>query len=92
MKDLGAAKKILGMEIIRERHAGKLYLSQQGYIEKVLRRFNMHGAKTVSTPLAAHFRLSSSLCPQSDEDIEYMSKVPFSSAWFSYVCHGLFSS
>jgi hypothetical protein len=80
MKDLGAAKKILGMEIIRERHAGKLYLSQQGYIEKVLRRFNMHGAKPVSTPLAAHVRLSSSLCPQSDEDIEYMSKVPYSSA------------
>jgi hypothetical protein len=54
MKDLGAAKKILGMEIIRERYAGKLYLSQQGYIEKVLRRFNMHGAKPVSTPLVAH--------------------------------------
>jgi len=29
MKDLGAAKKILGMEIIRERHVGKLYLSQK---------------------------------------------------------------
>lgn len=34
MKDLGAAKKILGMEITRERHSGKLYLSQKGYIEK----------------------------------------------------------
>ena len=80
MKDLGAAKKILGMEITRERHSGKLYLSQKGYIEKVLRRFNMHDAKPVSTPLAAHFRLSSDLCPQSDYDIEYMSRVPYSSA------------
>ena len=52
MKDLGAAKKILGMEIIRDRKAGKLYLSQKGYIEKVLHRFNMHNAKPVSTPLA----------------------------------------
>ncbi|GKA43986.1 retrotransposon protein, putative, ty1-copia subclass [Tanacetum coccineum] len=34
MKDLGATKKILGMEIIRERQSGKLYLSQQGYVEK----------------------------------------------------------
>nr|AAT44282.1 putative polyprotein [Oryza sativa Japonica Group] len=80
MKDLGAAKKILGMEITRERHSGKLYLSQKGYIEKVLRRFNMHDAKPVSTPLAAHFRLSSDLCPLSDYDIEYMSRVPYSSA------------
>ena len=41
MKDLGAAKKILGMEILRNRVAGRLSLSQKGYIEKVLHRFNM---------------------------------------------------
>jgi hypothetical protein len=41
MKDLGVAKKILGMEILRDRKASKLYLSQKGYIEKVLHRFNM---------------------------------------------------
>ena len=32
MKDLGATKKILGMEILRDRKAGKLYLIQKGYI------------------------------------------------------------
>jgi hypothetical protein len=36
MKDLGAAKKILGMEITRDRKAGLLFLSQHSYIEKVL--------------------------------------------------------
>ena len=36
-------------------------------------------AKPVTTPLAAHFRLSSTLCPQSDEEIDYMSRVPYSS-------------
>ena len=56
-----------------------LYLSQRGYIEKVLRRFNMHDTKPVSTPLAAQFRLSSALCPVSDDDIEYISRVPYSS-------------
>ena len=80
MKDLSAAKKILGMEIITDRKSGMLYLSQRGYIKKVLRRFNMHDAKPVSTPLAAHFRLCSALCPVSDDDIEYMSRVPYSSA------------
>jgi DNA-binding transcriptional regulator YiaG len=33
MKDLGAAKKIQGMEIHMERKAGKLYLSQRKYIQ-----------------------------------------------------------
>ena len=34
MKDLGAAKKILGMEILRDRLAGRLSLSQKGYINR----------------------------------------------------------
>ncbi|KAG8500185.1 hypothetical protein CXB51_004397 [Gossypium anomalum] len=80
MKDLGPSKKILGMEILKDRKVSKLYLSQKGYIEKVLCRFNMQSAKPVSTPLAAHFRLSSALSPQSDDEIEYMSHVPYSSA------------
>ena len=32
MKDLGAATKILGMEILRDRVVGRLSLSQKGYI------------------------------------------------------------
>ena len=58
MKDLGATKKILGMEIHRDRDAKKLWLSQKGYIEKVLEKFNMNNEKSVSTPLANHFKLS----------------------------------
>jgi len=79
MKDLSAAKKILGVQIVRDKKFGMLYLSQQGYIEKVLHCFNMHDAKPVSTPLAAQFRLSSALCPVSDDNIEYISRVPYSS-------------
>ncbi|KAG8488981.1 hypothetical protein CXB51_017075 [Gossypium anomalum] len=37
-------------------------------------------AKPVNTPLVAHFRLSSALFPQLDDEIEYMSHVPYSSA------------
>ena len=80
MKDLGAAKKILRMEILRDKQADKLYLSQKGYIEKVLHRFNMKNAKPVSTPLATHFRLSSTLSPHSEDDVHFMSRVPYSSA------------
>ena len=41
MKDLGAAKQILGMRITRDRKNRKLTLSQGEYIEKVLERFRM---------------------------------------------------
>ena len=80
MKDLGAAKKILGMEITRDRKSGLLFFSQHNYINKVLQCFNMHDAKPVSTPIAPHFKLLAAQCPSSDEDVEYMSNVTYSSA------------
>ena len=40
----------------------------------------MHDAKSVSTPIAPHFKLSALQCTSSDKDIEYMSRVPYSSA------------
>jgi len=64
MKDLGAAKQILGMRITRDRKNCKLTLSQSKYIENVLKRFNMQNAKLVSIPLASHFKLSKEACPK----------------------------
>ena len=40
-KDLGPTKKILGMKIHRDMKSRQLWLSHQGYVEKVLDRFNM---------------------------------------------------
>ena len=36
----------------------------------------MQNVKPVTTPLAAHFRLSSTQCPQLDEEVDYISRVP----------------
>jgi len=80
MKDLGDAKKFLGMEIRRNRSSKKLWLSQQSYVEKVLDRFGMSNAKPVSTPLANHFKLSSNQCPKTDKEVEDMAEVPYASA------------
>jgi hypothetical protein len=55
MTDLCAAKKILSMEITRDRKSGLLFLSQHGYIQKVLHLFNMHDSKSESTPIAPPF-------------------------------------
>ena len=80
MKDLGPAKQILGMKIVRERGVKKLWLSQERYIEKVLQRFNMDKAKAVSCPLANHFKLSSKQFPSTDKEKEEMKKILYASA------------
>jgi hypothetical protein len=80
MKDLGVAKKILRMEIIRNRSNRKLFLPQKEFAGKVIRRFGMEKANIVSTPLAAHFKLSAALIPTSDGERSYMENVPYSSA------------
>ncbi|KAM2456035.1 hypothetical protein PS1_015961 [Malus domestica] len=80
MKDLGPAKQILGMEIIRDRKSKKLWLSQEKYVERVLERFNMKVAKSVSSPLANHIKLSKELCQKTYEEKEKMAVVPYSSA------------
>ena len=80
MKDMGAAKQILGMSIMRDRSEGTLKLSQEKYIGKLLEKFSIQDAKTRSTPLAAHFNLTKKQSPKTDEDKEYMAKVPYASA------------
>ena len=59
MKDLGEAKKILGISIIRDRANESLVMSQQGYLEKLIDKFSMRGSKPVRQPLGSHFLLSS---------------------------------
>jgi len=71
MKDLGDAKKILGMEITRDRQAGTLTISQEGYLLKVLKDFGMDQAKSVNTPMGIHFKLK----PANDEEVQKQSEV-----------------
>ncbi|KAL4582349.1 hypothetical protein LXL04_006896 [Taraxacum kok-saghyz] len=80
MKDLGPAQQILGMKITRDRKARKLFLSQEEYVERVIKRFNMENAKPVGTPLANHFKLSKRNCPSSKKEKEEMKGVPYTSA------------
>jgi hypothetical protein len=77
MKDLGATKQILGMEIHRDRKNGKLWLSQQKYVERILMRFDKNNVKPIQIPLASHFKISLGLCPSNDEEKDYMSRVPY---------------
>ena len=58
MKDLGPAKQILGMRILRNRSEGILKLSQEKYIHKLLDRFYLEDSKIRNTPLGSHLKFS----------------------------------
>ena len=64
MKDLGVAKQILGMRIIRDKGNSTLKLSQVEYVKKILNKLNMNESKLMSTPLDSHFRLSKEHSPR----------------------------
>jgi len=51
MTDLGPCTYYLGMSVRRDRPTRSLWLHQKGYIEKVLREFNMWECKPVVTPI-----------------------------------------
>ncbi|KAJ0714724.1 putative RNA-directed DNA polymerase [Helianthus annuus] len=82
MKDLGPAKQILGMSIIRDKRDGSLTLSQEKYIGKVLERFKMNDERTKprNTPLGSHFKLTKDQSPKSDKERAEMLNVPYASA------------
>ena len=80
MKDLGEAKKVLSMEIKRDQKDSKVSLIQNGYLKKVFQKFNINDdSKSVSTPLASHFKLKANMSPTFVEDSKYMTHVPYAS-------------
>lgn len=57
MKDLGTAKKILGMSTIKNRSKEKWKLSQFSILRKAVSKFCMENAKVAIVPLGCHFKL-----------------------------------
>ena len=80
MKDLEAAKKILGITILRNKSNSIMKLYQAPYLQKVITRFSMENAKEVTVPLRGHFKLSADQCPSTEQEMEDMLSVPYSSA------------
>lgn len=77
MKDLGNAKRILGMEIERDMSNSILFLHQSSYVSKALKKFGMYDCKPVTLPLTNHFVLSKDQAPCNEKEIEYMSRIPY---------------
>ena len=79
MKDLGPAKRILGIKIKRNRTKNLLWLDQSDYILKVLDRFHVKTEKPNVIPLGAHLDLSKSKDLSSLEKYK-MKSIPYDAA------------
>ncbi|KAI3656369.1 hypothetical protein MP638_000785 [Amoeboaphelidium occidentale] len=75
--DLGELKFITGKRVIRNRESKQLKIIQDAYIDKVLRKFDMHNAKSINTPGEHGYRLSKALSPKNDIEANMMASVPY---------------
>jgi len=57
MKDLGPAKSILSLEILRQRQQGKLQIRQRGHIEALIKTVHLEHAAVKHTPLPTGIQL-----------------------------------
>nr|GFC69118.1 retrotransposon protein, putative, Ty1-copia subclass [Tanacetum cinerariifolium] len=77
--DLGEAAYILGIKIYRDRSRRLIGLSQSAYIDKILKKYNMHNSKKGYLPMEVKHDLSNELCASTPEEVAYMKKVPYAS-------------
>ncbi|KAL9254068.1 Retrovirus-related Pol polyprotein from transposon TNT 1-94-like protein [Drosera capensis] len=68
------------IQIHRDRLKGVLALSQKGYIDKVLKRYDMQDCKPGDTPVAKGDKFSLNQCPKNDFETKEMDKTPYASA------------
>jgi hypothetical protein len=80
MKDLGDSSYVLGIEIHRDRTRGMLSLSQKVYIEKVLKRYNMHEYSGRSALFVKGDKLGTFQRTRYQLEIYQMKSIPYASA------------
>jgi len=79
MKDLGETTYILDIKIYRDWSKRLIGSSQDTYIDKVLKRFNMEQSKRGFLPMSHGMCFSDKQCPSSHEELKRVSKVPYAS-------------
>ncbi|GJX39878.1 retrotransposon protein, putative, ty1-copia subclass [Tanacetum coccineum] len=80
MKYLGDATYILGIKIYKDRSKRLIGLSQDTYLDKVLKRFRIENSKKENLPLHHGIKISKDLCLKTDDELDKMSRVPYASA------------
>ena len=80
IKDFGDASFVLSIQIHRDHSQGILELSQKGYIEKVLKRYDIQNYKSGDTSVVKRDKFSLQWCPKNGFEEKEMQKIPYASA------------
>lgn len=75
IKILGETRKLLGVEFVQ--CDNKLYIHQSSYIDKICETYSKYKYATSSLPMAVGTVLSKLQCPESNEEVSQMSKLPY---------------
>ena len=62
MKDLGKASYVLGIQILRNKSSDIMRLSQQTYIQRILKMFTMQSCFTINAPVVKGDKFSKARC------------------------------
>ncbi|KAK4407825.1 Retrovirus-related Pol polyprotein from transposon TNT 1-94 [Sesamum angolense] len=79
MKDLGEASYILGIKIFRDRFKRILGMTQNSYVEKVLKTLEMKHSKRGFIPMRHRVKLSKKQSPKPDEELKRMLDTQYAS-------------
>jgi hypothetical protein len=80
MKDLNEIYWLLNIKIERDRKAKTISLSQNAYIEKILKCFNLQEAKAISMPIDPNTKMSKDQCATSEKEKDRMKNVLYRQA------------
>ena len=98
MKDIGDASYVIGIKIHRDKFRGVLGLSQETYINKVLKRFQMKNCSPSIAPIVKGDRLNLNQCPKNDFERERIKNIPYKKysicicCWKLDVCSSLYKN
>ncbi|GKA20191.1 hypothetical protein Tco_0700180 [Tanacetum coccineum] len=70
MKDLGEAAFILGIKIYKDRSRRLIGLSQNAYLDKILKRYRMDNSKRGSIPMQVDLHLNKSQCATTSAEMK----------------------
>ncbi|GJV04398.1 zinc finger, CCHC-type containing protein [Tanacetum coccineum] len=80
MKDLGETAFILGIKIYRDRSKRLIGVSQNAYMDKILKRYKMDNSKRGTIPMQERLDMNKSQGAQTPKEVNCMKNVPYASA------------
>lgn len=77
LTNLGPINWLLGIEVVRNRTARTIALSQQNYIAAMLERFQLSDAQAMLIPMDPNISFSREQCPSNPQEVARMRRMPY---------------